>query len=99
MEKFRNWSELLIEPTPHNYLSCRKHRSPETSVYCNACVSFEYTDKFVEIAYSNLMSTPIGVESDISSLLDHANDGKKFLRPTDHIFTFGAIAIPLNNIL
>ena len=98
-EKFRNWKGVLVEPTPHNFLSCLKHRSPETSIFCNACVSFEYSEKFVEIVYSNLMSTPLGLESDIDNPLEHANLGQQFLNSTDKIFSFGAIAIPLNNLL
>jgi len=98
-ERLHNWKGLLVEPTPHNFLSCRKHRSPETKVYCNACVSFDYGEKFVEIAYSNLMSAPLGVESDIGDPLDHAETGKQFLRPTDQVFTFGAVAITLNDLL
>jgi FkbM family methyltransferase len=98
-EKFRNWKGVLVEPTPHNFLSCLKHRLPETLIFCNACVSFEYSDKFVEIIYSNLMSTPLGLESDIDNPLEHANLGQQFLNSTDKIFSFGAIAIPLNNLL
>jgi hypothetical protein len=45
------------------------------------------------------MSTPIGLESDISDPLSHAQDGKKFLRPNEENFSFGAIATPLNTLL
>ena len=34
----------------------------------NACVSFDYNEKFVEIIYSNLASTSVGVETDIDNL-------------------------------
>ena len=98
-EKFRNWKGVLIEPVPHNYLACKKHRSEHTKIYCNACTSFEYADKFVEIFYSNLMSTPVGLESDIPDPLQHATNGKRFLNPEEEIFSFGAIATPLNNLL
>jgi len=98
-ERFRHWRGVLVEPTPHNFLSCRKHRSPATAIFCNACVSFDYPDKFVEIAYSNLMSAPVGVESDIGDPLAHAESGKQFPRPTDQNFSFGAVAIPLNDLL
>ena len=98
-EKYRNWKGILVEPIPHNYLSCRKYRSQKTSIYCNACVSFDYSDRFVEIAYSNLMSTPLGLESDIASPTAHAEDGRRFLSPTDNVFVFGALAVPLNKLL
>ncbi|MDR3579534.1 MAG: FkbM family methyltransferase [Oryzomonas sp.] len=98
-ERHRNWKGVLVEPTPHNFLSCKKHRSKDTHIFCNACVSFEYTDKFVEIIYSNLMSTPLGLETDIPDAMEHANEGKQFLKPTDDNFIFGALATPLNKLL
>lgn len=98
-EKHRNWKGILVEPTPHNYLYCRKYRSIETYIFCNACVSFSYPDKFVEIAYSNLMSCPIGLETDIEDPMAHAKLGKQFLLPTDETFIFGAVARPLNDLL
>jgi hypothetical protein len=60
-ELFRGWKGVLVEPTPHNYLNCRKVRSPMTNVFCNACTSFDYKEKFVEIIYSNLMTAPVGL--------------------------------------
>lgn len=98
-ERHRNWKGLLVEPVPHNYLSCKKHRSSANRVFCHACVSFDYCDKFVEIIYSNLMSTPKGVESDISDPFHHAESGKRFMRSTDENFVFGAPAATLNSLL
>lgn len=98
-ERSKNWSGILIEPVPHNYLSCRKMISPENSFFCNACTSFEYKDKFVEIIYSNLMSTALGVDSDIAQPMEHAKIGKQFLASTDENLIFGAVAAPLNTLL
>ena len=98
-EKNRGWTGVLIEPTPHNYLICLKNRSPKTKIFCNACTSFDYKDKFVEIVFSNLMSTPIGLESDIDNPLEHAKLGKQFLGEKEDNFSFGALAVPLNEIL
>lgn len=98
-EKNRGWSGVLIEPTPHNYLICRKNRSTKTKIFCNACTSFDYNEKFVEIAFSNLMSAPIGLESDINDPNEHAELGKQFLQENEDNFIFGAVAKPLNNIL
>ncbi|NBY42306.1 MAG: FkbM family methyltransferase, partial [Verrucomicrobia bacterium] len=98
-EKSRKWRGVLIEPTPHNYLKCIENRSKATKVFCNACVSFDYTEKFVEIVYSNLMSTPAGLESDIPDSKKNANAGLRFLNPGHVNFSFGAVARTLNSIL
>jgi FkbM family methyltransferase len=98
-EKNRNWRGILIEPTPHNYLLCLKNRSPENQFFCNACVSDDYTEKFVEILFSNLMSTPIGVESDIADTAGHAQFGVQFLKPHERVFSYGAVATTLNKVL
>ena len=98
-EKFRNWTGVLIEPTLHNFLQCKANRSTNTKVFCNACTSFDYKDRFVEIIYSNLMSIPKGLESDISDPDAHAKEGKQFLHPLEENISFGAVAKPLNTIL
>jgi FkbM family methyltransferase len=98
-EKFRGWSGVLVEPTPHNFLKCRANRSSHTHIFCCACTAFDYAEKFVEVAYSNLMTTPIGLDSDISDPIAHAREGRRFLAPADTVFTFGARARPLNDLL
>lgn len=98
-EKFRNWTGVLIEPTLHNFLQCKANRSRKTRVFCNACTSFDYKDKFVEIIYSNLMSISKGLESDISDPDAHAKEGRQFLHPLEENISFGAVAKPLNSIL
>jgi FkbM family methyltransferase len=98
-ERYRNWSGILVEPTPHNFLNCLSNRSVKTRVFCNACVSFDYDEKYVEIIYSNLMSTPVGLESDISDPNAHAELGAKFLKKNEVQFKFGSIAKTLNLIM
>lgn len=98
-EKHRNWRGILIEPVPHNYLHCRKVRSSENTFFCNACTAFDYKEKFVEMVYSNLMSTTVGLESDIADPMAHALEGKRFLYPTDENCTFGAVAVPMETLL
>jgi hypothetical protein len=60
-------------------LKCLANRSKKNQIFCNACVSFEFKDRFVEIAFSNLMSSPIGLESDVLDPVSHAESGKQFL--------------------
>jgi len=98
-ERYRKWTGILIEPTPHNFLKCLSNRNSNTKVFCNACVSFGYRDKYVEIIYSNLMSVPVGLESDIADPCAHAELGGKFLKKNEVHFKFGAIAKTLNSIM
>ena len=98
-EKYKGWRGILIEPIPQNYLKCLKNRSKETLVFCNACVSFHYKEKFVEIIYSDMMSTSLGLETDINDAENYASTGKQFLEEGEDNFSFGAIANQLNNIL
>jgi FkbM family methyltransferase len=99
LEKNRGWTGVLVEPAPHNFLKCRRNRSRRNAIYCAACVSFEYADEFVRIAYSNLMSTPIGLETDIGDPVEHANAGVRFLGADEEVFVFGAQARTLNALL
>jgi FkbM family methyltransferase len=99
LERGFGWRGLLIEPAPHNFLKCLVNRSKLNTVCCAACVSFEYKDKFVEIIYSNLMSTPSGVESDIEDPEMQAERGVGRLPPGEVTFTYGAKAATLNSLL
>jgi FkbM family methyltransferase len=98
-EKHRRWRGLLVEPTPHNFLKCRKNRASRSRVFCAACVSFEFDQEFVRIAYSNLMSAPVNLESDITDPVAHAKLGERFLRDQEMVFEFGAVARTLNALL
>lgn len=98
-EKHRGWRGVLVEPAPQNFLKCRQNRSGRNSIYCAACVSFDYDQEFVRIAYSNLMSTPISLESDIQDPRAHARLGDRFLGHGETMFEFGAVAHPLNSLL
>lgn len=98
-ETRRGWHGVLVEPIPHQYLKCRKRRGSNSKVFCNACVGFDYKDRFVEIIYSNLMSVPRGLESDLGDVDTHVQRGRKFLREGEENFIFGALARPLTDIL
>ena len=98
-EKHRGWRGLLVEPAPQNYLKCIQNRSEKSSIFCAACVSFDYAKEFVRIAYSNLMSAPIGLQSDIENPRAHAQNGVQFLGKRETVFEFGAVARTLNSLL
>jgi len=46
LEKERNWTGVLIEPSKYNFLKCKENR-PCSKVYNYACVSKEFTDTHV----------------------------------------------------
>lgn len=97
----RNWGGILVEPVPHNFVKCLANRSNvRNKIFCNACVSFEYKDKFVEMVYAHYMSTAVGLDSDIPDPVAHAESGQRFLATTsEKLFKFGAVAVPLNELL
>ena len=95
----RNWSGVLIEPTPHNFLLCKEHRSAKNYIFCNACVSFDYKEKYVDIKYANLMSISENLELDLEDKDSHIQSSNKFLSNNEDVFSFGATAVTLNSIL
>lgn len=98
-ERHRDWRGLLVEPSPHNFLKCTQNRSPRNFIACAACVSFGFRPEFVRMTYSNLMSTAMGLESDLVDPAAHARSGSRFLSSREPVFDFGAIARPLNDLL
>lgn len=95
----RGWRGVLVEPSPHNYLACRELRGTKNSVHCNACVGFDYKEKFVEISYANLMSVSNGIELDLENVEKHLESAQRHLRVFEKAFIFGAVAKPLTRIL
>ena len=95
----RNWRGILIEPVPHNFLLCKKNRSTKNHIFCNACVSFDYKDKYVDIRYANLMSISESLKLDLRDKDAHIQRGKNFLSSNEDVFSFGAVAETLTAIL
>ena len=84
-EKEKNWRGVLIEPIVHKYLECKKNRSEKNKFYCCACVSEDFKQDYVELLYSNLMTTPINLENDIEDSLKHAEKSNSLRNPEDKI--------------
>ncbi|MDP5216315.1 FkbM family methyltransferase [Ruegeria sp. 2205SS24-7] len=99
LERTRGWRGVLVEPAPHNYLKCLALRGENNSVFCGACVDFEYSDRFVEMVYSNLMSVSLGMESALDDPMEHIERSKVHLPKSETNFRFGAIARTLDAIL
>ena len=98
-ERYRGWRGVLVEPSQMNFFKCRANRAPETKTYCAACVPFGYAERFVPITYSNLMSVSELPGSDLPDVGQHLQVSRQFLQPYEDVFTFGAEARTLNDIL
>ena len=98
-EKQRHWRGLLIEPVLHNFLKCKTNRSSENAYACAACVSFAFTEPQVQLVYSNLMTTPLGLESDIADPRAHAESGRAYLSNEETPIEILAPAKTLNSLL
>ena len=97
-EKFRNYRGLLVEPYTPNFELCVANRSKINEFRNAACVSFDFSEPFIEMIYSDLMTTPNEGFSDISDREGHAKSGVKFLG-AQQTFKFLAPAVSLNSIL
>ena len=96
-ELFRAWKGLMVEPILHNFFKCKINR-PASKVYCNACVSFAYKQPYVELIYSDLMTTPYGVETDLDPERQ-ALLGSQFLNVGEEVVRTAALARTLDSLL
>lgn len=55
LEKFKNWSGVLIEPIPELYKECIRQR-PQAEVFNCALVPFDYRDPKIKIVSADTMS-------------------------------------------
>ena len=95
-----NWRGILIEPSPNLFLSCAHYRNkPGNSIYCNACVPFNFDSKYVDIEYAYLMSVSANLESDIVDKQKFLNDARQNFNNYQKGLKFGAVARTLSSIL
>ena len=95
----RNWSGVLVEPSPNNFLLCKENRSKKNFIFCNACVGFDYKEKYVDIQYANLMTISKNLNLDLSDMQNHIELGKQFLNENESVFEFGSVARTLTDLL
>jgi FkbM family methyltransferase len=98
-ERERGWRGVLIEPILHNFLKCQGNRAADNAFFCAACVSSDYEEPYVRLTYSNLMTTPHGVDSDIADPAAHARSGAVYLKPGDQPVEVMAVARTLSSLL
>ena len=95
----RNWRGVLIEPSPHKFLLCKENRSAKNAIFCNACVDFDYDQKYVKMQYANLMTISNNLDLDLEDKQAHIQKGKNSLDKNENVFEFGAVAKPLTELL
>lgn len=95
----RGWKGILVEPVPHNFIFCSRLRSKNNAIYCNACVDFNFQQKYVDMNYANLMTRSENLESDLPQQNEYIERSQRFLKPWEKEFQFGAQAIPLSELL
>lgn len=98
-EQELGWQGVLIEPIPHMFLRCLENRGAQNKVFCAACVPTTYTEPFVPMIYSNLMTVAPALDLDVGDPQAHAALGLQFLQGHERNFTFGAVARTLTSIL
>lgn len=98
-ERKYNWKGILIEPSPNNYLLCNQYRGKKNKIYCNACVGFDYNDKYVDMVYGNLMTIAKSLKLSLDSESEHLETAKDYLKAHEGIFQFGAVATTMTDIL
>lgn len=96
-EHFRGWRGILIEPNLLNFEALIRNRSQKNYFKHAACVGPGYKNQKVNLIYSNLMTSTLGIKSDIPNPFDHANRGSKYWG--GQAFVFEAPAFSLNQIL
>ena len=96
-ERYKSWTGLLIEPAPDRFKELTLNRASKNHFSNAACVGFSYKQDLIALEYSDLMTTTLGIESDILDPAKHAKGGSKFWGGDS--FRFFAPAKTLNSIL
>ncbi len=98
-EMKRGWKGILIEPALNNYFECLERRGKNNVVFCNACVSNEFREKFIEFSFANLMSTSTDINSDLPDINEHLENARNFYPQSQHSLKFAALTKTLTALL
>ena len=96
-ERYKDWRGVLIEPHLQTFERLVKNRSNRNFFKHAACVGTEFDGSSVELAFSHLMTTTLGIETDLADQEMHAQDGAKFWH--GQVYNFFAPAQTLTAIL
>jgi len=99
LELFLGWSGILIEPYLPNFRRIAKTRTSRTLAVHAACVPFGFLEPNVSLIYSDLMSSSLGMESDVLDPKKHSEEGARWIRSRGRVREFKSPAKTLNSIL
>lgn len=100
LEIFHGWTGLFTEAVPETYKRLAKTRSGRRNTLVRAaCVSFEFPAKTVSLAFADLMTIPLDVETDIVDPVAHASSGLRYSRNNGDIKFVTAPAATLTKVL
>ena len=96
---FFGWSGILVEPYLPNFRRIAKTRTSRTLAVHAACVPFGFLEPNVSLIYSDLMSSSLGMESDVLDPKKHSEEGARWIRSRGRVREFKSPAKTLNSIL
>ena len=99
LELSKKWKGVLVEPNLNNFFECIKNRSNKNIFFCNACVSFDYKEKFVPMIYADLMTMAKKSERGYDELTHLEESSTNHLQKNERITEYGSIAKTLTEIL
>jgi len=97
-EKNKKWKGLLIEPINEKYLQLINNRSNENAFANVALVPFDYKDEYINLSYSDLMTTTLSEKNQLD-INKNLIEGKKHLNIFEKEKIIKTKAETLNNIL
>ncbi len=93
-----DWQGILIDPILHNVFRQKEIRSNSHSKFVYAaCVSDAFTDEFIKLKYSGLMTIAESISN--KEKLNWAHNGSKFLNLNEFVAEVWAPARTLTSIL
>lgn len=78
LEKHMNWRGYLVEPIPTLFAECARNR-PGSTVVNAALVSGGFSEPFIEVFFSDLMSITGDTRQNLLNRAEHIEAGRRFL--------------------
>jgi hypothetical protein len=99
LELFLGWLGTLVEPYLPNFRRIAKTRTSRPLPVHAACVPFGFLELNVSLIHSDLMTSSLGMESDIFDPKNHSEVGARWIRSGKRVSEFESPAETLNSIL